>query len=303
MCWIGLSDLLKSSGIDPANSRNLVIFSSTKGNITQLVDEKNRNENFQRFNLFSSAETITKRLGFFHPPQVISNACISGLIGILVANRWLHSGSFDNVFLIGADIVTDFVLQGFQSLLALSDHACTPFDKNRSGINLGEAVAGMVIRRNTNKGLCSIISGNVTNDAEHISSPSRTSSGLIDSIRKTLTGNDLPDFINAHGTGTRYNDEAEARAFLQTGLSNCPVLGLKGHFGHTLGAAGILETIFGIECMRKGELFPVAGFKEGDEAYPINVQKKRISLPLQHFLKSASGFGGCNATALFRNSA
>jgi 3-oxoacyl-[acyl-carrier-protein] synthase-1 len=188
-------------------------------------------------------------------------------------------------------------------LHALSSERCRPFDTERRGINLGECAAGVVLGENQNE--CTsepgiyIAGGGLSNDANHISGPSRTGEELALAIGQALeeaqTGAQDIDFISAHGTATLYNDDMEAKAIHIMKMSDTPVNSLKGYFGHTLGAAGVLETILSSESLRHNLLLPTAGFENGGVSYPLNVIKVPGQLEMTTCLKTASGFGGCNA--------
>ncbi|MCF8258035.1 MAG: beta-ketoacyl synthase, partial [Flavobacteriales bacterium] len=240
-------------------------------------------------------------------PLVLSNACISGVEGIVTAARMIRSGEVRHVMVLGGDIVSQFTLAGFSSLKAMADGPCRPYDAQRTGINLGEAAAGLVLSSSKDlfKGTCmEYLGGAVTNDANHISGPSRTGEGLYRSISRTLkeSGVDAADvaYVNAHGTGTSFNDEMESIALERAGLSSVPMNSLKGYIGHTLGAAGVIETLIGLESMKQGKLLPSLGYSEHGVTRPMNVITEQRPFPEGVFLKTASGFGGGNAAAVFR---
>ena len=208
---------------------------------------------------------------------------------------------------LGADIVSEFTLSGFLALHALTDGACQPYDKNRKGINLGEAASGLVLSNDETifKGTFDhYISGASANDANHISGPSRTGEGLYRSIEKTLSKADVKSeqigYLSAHGTGTVFNDEMESIAFKRSNLSGTLVNSLKGYLGHTLGAAGVIEVLFGLEAMKRNQLIPSFGYQEPGVSEPMNIIQDAISPTSNYFLKTASGFGGCNAAVLFK---
>ena len=181
---------------------------------------------------------------------------------------------------------------------------CRPFDAARDGINLGEG-AGTVILT-SNKAYSSGVKaagGSVSNDANHISGPSRTGEELYIAIRKALqasaiTANKI-GFISAHGTATLFNDEMEAKAISLAGMQDIPVNSLKGYYGHTLGAAGLIESIISMQSLKENLLIPTKGFENTGVSQPVNVCSSLYKSLAQHFLKTASGFGGCNAAMVF----
>ncbi|HYF67489.1 MAG TPA: beta-ketoacyl synthase N-terminal-like domain-containing protein [Ohtaekwangia sp.] len=285
----------------PDKSRTLFIFSTTKGNIDSPLDPKVQ----PRIALHACAQYIASQLGLTHN-LVVSNACISGVLAMVTAQRYLSSGKFDHALVVGADVLSRFVVSGFKSLYALSNAPCKPFDKHRDGLTLGEAAAAMLITaRPQDFGVTpsiEVLGGAVTNDANHISGPSRTGKELALAITNALQNTDRKasqiDFISAHGTATVYNDEMEAKAFHLAGLTNVPLNSLKGYFGHTLGAAGVVEAVITSHSLLKDELIPTLGCSESGVSSKINITIKKQAHFMKTVLKTASGFGGCNAAVL-----
>ncbi len=299
-----ISEALKQESIEPRNERTLLIISTTKGNISLLETEVNDAFLQKRIALHTSAKMVAGYFGFINQPLVISNACISGALAIITGMRLIQSGKYDNIVVAGADIITKFILAGFKSFQALSTGNCKPFDVNRDGINLGEAAATIILssdKKNTTD--IKVVSGAVSNDANHISGPSRTGDELFQCIEKSmndagLTANEI-DFISAHGTATVFNDEMEAKAIALAGLNTQPVNSLKGFYGHTLGAAGLVESVISIESLRQNTIIPTKGFEEPGLSQPINIIKEIIKKQVNSCIKTASGFGGCNAAIIF----
>jgi 3-oxoacyl-[acyl-carrier-protein] synthase-1 len=149
-----------------------------------------------------------------------------------------------------------------------------------------------------------VASGSCTNDAHHISGPLRTGEGLHVAIRRALREVSLDpldiDYISAHGTGTDSYDETEAKALSWAGLEGVPANSFKGYFGHTLGAAGIIESVLAIASMRNNELFRSAGFENPGTSVHINILTDHTAREVNHCLKTAAGFGGCNAAVVFK---
>ena len=288
----------KKGGIDLASPQTLFILSTTKGDIDLL--SKGDNDVQQELYLWHSAQTICRYFGNNGSPIIISNACISGLSAQVVAMRYLKSEQYTHVVLIGADLITKFVVSGFQSFKALSHTRCKPFDKTRDGLNIGEAVATLILTvgdETEYAGQVSIEKAVITNDANHISGPSRTGEGLFQAIEKVMRGASAENlsFINAHGTATLYNDEMEAIAFERSGLLQVPVNSFKGYFGHTLGAAGVIETIISAQCLSHQLILPSLGFEELGVTPQLMIAQQMMKSSHTECLKTASGFGGCNA--------
>jgi len=299
-----VKDALKDSGEIAADEKTVLIISSTKGNISLLETEPDDPELNSRIALPTSAKLVAEYFGFVNTPVVVSNACISGIMAILTGMRLLQSGKYENAVITGADVITKFVLSGFQSFQAISPEPCKPFDINREGITLGEGAATIVLSSNAKyAGRIKVISGAVSNDANHISAPSRTGEELCTAIEKTLADAGLErgeiDLISAHGTATSYNDEMEAKAIALAGLDKTPANSLKGYYGHTLGAAGLIESIISIQSLKENLILPTLGFETMGVTNPINICSELTYGHLQTCLKTASGFGGCNGAVVF----
>lgn len=286
---------------DPATT--MMILSTTKGNISLLGTDH------PRIQLHASADYIARAVGI-NRFLVLSNACISGTLALTVACRFLNTDNLDHVLVVGADEISSFITSGFMSLQALSSGPCRPFDSTRDGLSLGEGAGAVLLSTAPGKHertpVVRIAGGGASNDANHISGPSRTGKELALAINQALRSAGLEassiDAICAHGTGTRYNDEMEASAFAHAGLSKIPVFGLKGYFGHTLGAAGVIETIISKHAMVHDSLPATAGYHSSGVSNYINVSSENESVPMQHILKTASGFGGCNAALILEKS-
>lgn len=302
-----IDDALENRGIITNDAKTVLIISSTKGNISLLETEKYNDELKKRIALHYSAELVGQYFQFVHKPLVISNACISGLLAIITGMRLIQSGMYENAVVAGADIISQFVLSGFQSFQAVSSGPCKPFDKERDGITLGEGAGTIILSSNPQYAGNIKITGAATgNDANHISGPSRTGKELSQVITKAMqeakvSASDI-DFISAHGTATIYNDEMEANAISLADLQRVPVNSLKGYYGHTLGAAGLIESIVTIRSMKENLVLPSAGFKIPGVSKPINICETLQYIPLRNCLKTASGFGGCNAAVVFSKS-
>ncbi len=281
--------------------RTLFVLSTTKGNI-----ESADNGGVDSLSLSGSASRLAKHFGFRHS-RVVSNACISGVLGLIVAKRFIQGGHFDHAVVVGADVVSHFVVSGFKSLQALSPEVCRPFDARRNGINLGEAAAAMVLTAEPDSAggdyRVAFTGEGLSNDANHISGPSRTGEELALAISNAITTAKIKrtdiDFVSAHGTATLYNDEMEAKAFFLAGFEGVPVNSLKSYFGHTLGAAGVLESAISLRSLINDEVIGTLGFETRGVSMPLKVITKTQAWPIRKLLKTASGFGGCNAAIVF----
>ncbi|MEO8885696.1 MAG: beta-ketoacyl synthase N-terminal-like domain-containing protein [Mucilaginibacter sp.] len=299
-----ITDALANCEVDATDKKTALIISTTKGNISLLETGENNEALKKRIALPTSAKLVAAHFGFVNRPVIISNACISGIMAILTGMRLIQSGQYENVVVAGADEITKFVLSGFQSFQAISNEPCKPFDADRTGITLGEGAATVILSSNPKyaDGV-KVLAGAVSNDANHISAPSRTGEELGFAITKTLkqayvNAHDV-DFISAHGTATSYNDEMEAKAIAFAGLQNIPTNSLKGFYGHTLGAAGLIESIISMQSLKENVVLPTLGFNSMGVSAPLNICTTLLQGNYTTFMKTASGFGGCNAAVLF----
>ena len=279
--------------------RTAFILSSTKGNIEANIS------------LADSAQRIATQLGIDAQPIVVCNACISGLSALILGNRLIDSDLYDAAIVCGCDTPRQFILSGFQSLKALSPEPCRPFDMERMGLNLGEAAATLILSKNPILGNSwRMGDGFIRNDAFHISTPSKTADGLYLSLQRTLESftKEISStckqidmkahlaFINAHGTATLFNDQMESVAIGRAGLSDLPANAYKSFWGHTMGAAGILETIISMKAIDDDTILGTSGFSELGVSGKMNICAENRPTDKKGFIKMLSGFGGCNAT-------
>jgi 3-oxoacyl-[acyl-carrier-protein] synthase-1 len=299
LAYHSVKEALTGCAIDVASHRTLFIVSTTKANIDCLSSNE-----YRKLQPAESAQRIATLLGIQTQPIVVCNACISGVAALVTAQRLLLSGFYDTAIVVGCDVVSHFVVSGFQSLKALSPEPCRPFDIERIGLNLGEAAATLILsNKKPQNGHWQIVSGAIRNDAYHISSPSPKGEGCASAIQYVTDGIDLQSLsaVNVHGTATMYNDQMESKAIAASGLSEVPVNALKGYFGHTLGASGILETVLTMRSVEQGKLFATRGFSEIGVSGKVNISARLLRVSPHSFVKIISGFGGCNAAMYLRN--
>ncbi len=304
---ISIADAINQLNGKPDPLETVLILSTTKGNIDLLENSKKNIFPKERLLLSEFAKILNQSIGLQNNPALISNACISGVLGIIVGTRLIRSGKADTVIITGGDIISEFVISGFHSFQSLSPEPCKPFDKYRDGLSLGEGVGTIILSSNKNifkdSKFVKVLGGASSNDANHISGPSRTGEGLYLAIQRALKVSGFPateiDFISAHGTATDYNDEMESKAFSRSGFLNVPVNSYKGYIGHTLGAAGIIESIFSIHSMLENLLHKTAGYNELGVSNDINIIDEFKTMEINRCLKTASGFGGSNAAVIF----
>lgn len=300
---LSVHNAIKNSLVNTTDSRTLFILSTTKGNIAFLEQDTNNEQAY----LWHSAQVIANYFKNPNTPIIVSNACISGISATIVAKRMLTSGNYDTVIVVGADIISKFIISGFQSFKALSQKACKPFDANRVGLNLGEGAATIILKINDKgnclpKGTITIENEAISNDANHISGPSRTGEGLFLALQSVMKGRKAEEigFVNAHGTATPYNDEMESIALWRMGMTEIPVQSLKGYFGHTLGAAGLLELIISAESLRQNTIIKSLGYETCGVSHPLHIITETKTKEITRCIKMVSGFGGCNAVCMLK---
>lgn len=314
---LAIQEVISQSGASLREPDCALLLSTTKGNVDLLSKQVASDEQVAPGEsngssiqlptdspafLWKMAERIGNFFGACNQVDVISNACISGVSALIVAKRQIESGRYKRVIVAGGDILSHFITSGFLSFRSVSAQRCRPYDIQRDGLSLGEACGAVLLETQGNANDIILSGGAVSNDANHISGPSRTGDGLALAINQAMeeagvTPGDI-SFINAHGTATVYNDEMESKAIHLAGLSTVPVNSLKPYFGHTLGASGIIETILCMEQLKTGILYGTLGYETLGVPMPVTVYGTHQPIPMKCCVKTASGFGGCNAAVV-----
>jgi 3-oxoacyl-[acyl-carrier-protein] synthase I len=308
MFILSVKDSLTSCGVDASAPDTLFLITTTKGNIELLDPAQKAAYGKDDIYLHGMAAKITR---FFNNPNqavVVSNACVSGVLGILYGQRLIGSGRYRNIIVSGGDLLSEFIVSGFLSFQSLSPEACRPFDRSRNGLSLGEGCGTIVLSEDHGVFIegepIRVTGGAGSNDANHISGPSRTGEGLYLAIRHALriSGMDADaiDSISAHGTATLYNDEMESKAFCAAGMENTPLNSYKAYIGHTLGAAGVIEAAISLQSMKRNLLFRSMGYIDHGVTGNINVIRHTREKQIKTCLKTGSGFGGSNAAVIFQ---
>lgn len=243
---------------------------------------------------------------------VLSAACTSSSAALARAASLIRSGKEESVLVAACDAVTEFIYAGFSSLMALDSSPAKPFDKGRQGLSLGEGAGYVLVmsderaKREGRPILAEIAGWGMADDANHMTGPSRESEGLINAISRALvsasTDQTEIDFISAHGTGTNYNDEMEMRAFTALfGSRKRPVYSIKGGSGHTMGAAGLFETLIAIEALKRGSVPPTVNHVNCDDDAMGWVSSTPVSLDSPGTaLVTNSGFSGINTALILK---
>lgn len=293
---------IEQAHIDQSRPNVVFILATTKGNVEALEVNKEVPRDYYPGN---TAQRIAQYLGITTCPIVACNACISGVSAIVLALRLLDGGFYDYAVVCGADVQNKFTVSGFQSLKAVAEDDCRPFDIERIGLNLGEAASTIVFMSDRlalgePKDDWHIECGFVRNDAFHISSPSKNGEGARLALSATHAFDvvDKLSFVNAHGTATMFNDQMESVAIERAGLNTVPVNALKGYYGHTMGAAGVLETIICMHSVDDKTILGTRGYSERGVSGKVQLSPNHLISDKEAFVKMISGFGGSNAAIL-----
>lgn len=257
-----------------------------------------------------STHKIARDLGIKGFITTISTACSSGANAIMLGARLISAGKLDRVVVGGTDALAKFTINGFKTLMILSDEPNTPFDKNRKGLNLGEAAAYLVLESEASikageKEVLAYVSGyGNANDAYHQTASSENGDGATLAMEKALKVAGLSaaeiDYINVHGTATGNNDLSEGRALCRVFGEKVPDFSsTKPYTGHTLAAAGAIEAVYSILSLQQGVVYPNLNFSEPMPEFdlvPVLALKER---PIRHVLSNSFGFGGNCSTLIF----
>lgn len=301
-----IQNVVAESGIDLSSDDVQLVVSTTKGNIDYLALDCDNI--IDKTFIDTSVQSVADYFKCKNTPIIISNACISGVSAFVVARWMLVTEKCKHVVVAGCDALCEFITSGFASFKSISERPCRPYDENRDGLTLGEAAAAIVLTTDESMADAAHIrlaGGAVSNDANHISGPSRTGDGLYFAISNAMneagvTREDI-GFLNTHGTATRYNDEMESKAVAWAELTDKPLNSLKGYIGHTLGASGVVEIIVCAEQIKQSYIFGTKGFTKSDTPHELTLSSDIQRFEKQCCVKTASGFGGCNAAIVLDN--
>ncbi|HWK56906.1 MAG TPA: beta-ketoacyl-[acyl-carrier-protein] synthase family protein [Parapedobacter sp.] len=259
-----------------------------------------------------STEQMARYLGVTDFVTTISTACSSAANAIMLGARMIRAGLLDRAIVGGTDCLSRFTVNGFNSLMIYTDGYCRPFDEHRSGLNLGEAAAYLVLERSEpaarqSKTPMAYLSGyGHANDAFHQTASSEDGEGAYLAMKQALEVAGLEasaiDYINAHGTATPNNDLAEGQALLRifgNVQSIPPFSSTKAFTGHTLAAAGAIEAVFSVLALQHQEIFANLNFSHPIAALGIVPQTTLLSTAINHVLSNSFGFGGNCSSLLF----
>lgn len=315
---IAAKEAVKNSNIKDINKYKTGLISATSVGGMDMTEqfyysyheeEKDR-KYIDAHSLGDATSKVAKRLGITEFVTTISTACSSGTNAIMLGARLIKSGKLDRVIVGGADCLSKFTINGFKTLMILSKTDCKPFDKNRTGLNLGEAAAFLVLESDEvvekeNKKVLAYVSGYANaNDAFHQTASSEDGEGATLAMQKALKVANLSPkdigYINAHGTATPNNDSSESKAILRVFDNDIPSFSsTKGFTGHTLAAAGAIEAVYSVLALQNELVLPNLNFETPMKDTGLIPETEVIRKKIKHVLSNSFGFGGNCSTLIF----
>jgi len=305
--WAGLKRILSpiAGKLDPMTP---VIVATTAGEIEYVErgilnqDAALSRQSHPRFLL----ERVKGLLGLRGEGLTMSSACASSAAALTRAASMVRGGEADKVLVVTCDSVSEFVYSGFSTLSSLCVGPARPFDRDRSGLTLGEAFGWALVTPGDERisgGGISILGWGITTDALHMTAPDRNGAGLLRAIAKSLAmagrSADDVDLIAAHGTATSYSDAMEMVAFRAAMGRPRPVFSVKGGVGHTLAPAGLVQILVAGRAMSLGLAPPTVGLTSPDDGAAGWVHGAAVALGTGRLaLSTNSGFGGVNTAIL-----
>ncbi len=296
--------VLKQSNLENFHDTLLILGSSVGGmqECEEIFYAQKSYENIDpnRYSMNALTDYLEKEFGFYDS-RAVSTACTSSANALLLAKRLIEVDAYENILVIGADGLCKSTVMGFYALGVLADKPCTPFDKNRNGMNVSEAVSVVLVQNSKNSQSIEIKGVGASSDAYHMTNPDPKASGAISSMENALADaglkSDNIDYINAHGTATIANDRVESLAIEKLFGDSVCVSSTKAITGHTLGAAGAVEAIISCEVIKRSLIPPQTGLKEL-ENQNIKVPVQSIEMEVKNVLSNSFAFGGNNTSIL-----
>jgi len=295
-------EAIDSANLAPDDLKNIALFLGTCSAKLPLNEAHARinGDALREINISEINSNISQRLGITGFNSVISTACTSSSNALLQAKEMIESGLVEKAIVVGVELYNDVTLKGFESFMLLSKDKMRPFDTNRDGVILGEALSAIVLGKK--EGDFEVISGSIKVDTSSITSP--TPANLAEVMREAMSKANIDhkeiNLIKTHSTSTRQNDDAESKAIHMVFDSIPKITGLKPYMGHTMGACGTTELVLLIESMRQGFIPKTINFSEGDSECNITPIQEDIEAKEGYYLLNYFGFGGNNSSLVLR---
>jgi 3-oxoacyl-[acyl-carrier-protein] synthase-1 len=267
-----------------------------------FYSQKNyKNIDPNRYSMNALSDHLLKKFNFYDS-RAISTACTSSANALLLAKRLIEVDAYENILVIGADGICSSTVLGFHALSVLSNEKCTPFDINRNGMNVAEAVAVLLLQNMKNGNSIELKGVGSSSDAYHMTNPDPSAKGAINSMSNAIKDAGIKlediDYINAHGTATLANDNVEGKAVEELFGNKTYVNSTKAITGHTLGAAGAVEAIISCEVIKHSLVPAQTGLVELDNKN-INVSKQSVKMDVRNIISNSFAFGGNNTSLVF----
>lgn len=319
---VAAKEAIESSGISDINEYKTGLISSTSVggmDVTEKYfytyeDFPEKQQYIHSHDAGNSSLLIADYLGLKGMVSTISTACSSAANAIMMGAKLIRNGVLDRVIVGGTDSLSKFTLNGFNTLMILTDSYNTPFDNDRKGLNLGEAAAFIVLEsdevvKKENKKVLGYLSGyGNANDAHHQTASSENGQGAFLAMEKALKVSGLNkeniDYINVHGTATPNNDLSEGIAMIRIfGEGNVPEFSsTKAFTGHTLAAAAGIEAVYSLLAIQHNLIFPNLNFKTKMAEFDLTPVTELKEKNINHVLSNSFGFGGNCSTLIFSKS-
>jgi len=299
------SKVLKDSNLENFH-KTLLILGSSVGGMQECEEIFYRDGGFKnidpnRYSIHVLSDYLKEKFGFYDS-RALSTACTSSANALLLAKRLINVKAYDNVLVIGADGLCKSTVLGFHALGVLSNKKCTPFDVDRNGMNVAEAVGVILIQNIKTEDSVELSGVGASSDAYHMTNPDPEATGAMASMSDAMrdAGVEIKniDYVNAHGTATLANDKVESLAIQNLFAKDVYVSSTKAVTGHTLGAAGAIEAIISCEAIKRSMIPPQTGL-EVQENENIKVPKESVTTDVKYVISNSFAFGGNNTSILF----
>ncbi len=270
--------------------------------ISRHIDEREFGQRIIHQSLGSIVEALSRSLDFRGKSMLVTSACSASTQAIGLAAHWIRQGRVKRCLVGGTEVLSKLTIEGFRSLQLLSAQGSSPFDVDRQGINLSEGAAFFCLEPRSRSAIADVAGVGFSTDAYHMAAPHPEGRGSYEAMRSAVATSGLEpsdiDWVHAHGTGSKANDQAEGTAIAQLfGTDeNAPwVSSTKAIHGHALGASGAIETALCIQAIRKQTVLKTAGLISPDPLIRVKHPRDNVAGRLRHVVKNTLGFGGNNA--------
>lgn len=323
LCLQASKEALKDAGIDgnvDADRMGVIMGSCVGGvvSIENYIEKGEKTEDINKMSIASIANHVANMAGAKGVVTNIGNACAASTMSVAYACELIRAGVGDVFIAGGADAFASVPFAGFTALHALSENACSPFNHS-NGITLGEGAGAIIVEsyeHAVKRGAhiyCDVLSAGISSDAHHITAPRPDGIGQMYAIRRALDKSGVDkkdlDYINAHGTGTAKNDEAEflsIHTIFDDSNDHLSVSSTKAMVGHCLGAAGAIEAVYAIKALTDNKVPPTIGYSAEDlealkekagkiDFMPNDMKEKELN----YVMSNSFAFGGSNASIIF----